>query len=819
VPQITLDAYSSPKYDEYSFKYFQTDFNNAGLNFDTTNMLVTSSTGFQYDLSDYLTNGRFLALGLTTGDDIITKDQSVYLDVFYFGGHDVINSSVHSIDTSVSVDGNGIARWAGYQNGESLYFSGGPGYTGNATVNIDAFNNLNINIFDDTGTTGTITGKNIERINISGIGDHTVVGNDFEHMFRFNSAGTDVLTAGGGRDFISIGTNAVDITFTDYEEGEWISLDRGWGFDPTQFASQLQARVVDQADGKYTYFSVINASVGDKVDFLKVAGEFSVDQIHLGYRGSEPYSDGNDLFFTLKENSTFTPQVSLNAYNVPNYDLYNFASSFAVKSPDNNIYFDSATMQVLSSDGLQYDLSEYQTNGRFLAIRGTIGDDVFKTDSSLAFFDVEYIGGNDVYLSDVHDINTNVVVDSSGVARWSSIGGSNIDSLQFLGASYVANKMVNIDAFNNLNINIFDDTGTTGTITGKNIERLNFIGTGNHTVVGNDFEHMFRFNSTGTDVLTAGGGRDFISIGRNAVDITFTDYEEGEWISLDRGWGFDPTQFASQLQARVVDQADGKYTYFSVINAGVGDKIDFLKVAGEFSVDQIHLGYRGEEPYSDGNDLFFTLTSVLPEVTGTDGRDTLVGGRDAEIIFGEAGGDTILGRGGNDELYGGSGRDNLRGGSGDDILNGGDGHDTLYGGAGSDFLFGGAGRDELKGNKGADTLEGGLGKDLLYAGVDSDMDTFVFRQIEDSAKGRNSDEIFQFDSGEDKIDLQFIDANTLLVGDQSFEFSEGRAAHSIWVKESDRDLLVRGDVDGDARHDFEIVLNNLSDITEYDFIL
>ena len=511
VPQITLDAYSSPKYDEYSFKYFQTDFNNAGLNFDTTNMLVTSSTGFQYDLSDYLTNGRFLALGLTTGDDIITKDQSVYLDVFYFGGHDVINSSVHSIDTSVSVDGNGIARWAGYQNGESLYFSGGPGYTGNATVNIDAFNNLNINIFDDTGTTGTITGKNIERINISGIGDHTVVGNDFEHMFRFNSAGTDVLTAGGGRDFISIGTNA--------------------------------------------------------------------------------------------------------------------------------------------------------------------------------------------------------------------------------------------------------------------------------------------------------------------VDITFTDYEEGEWISLDRGWGFDPTQFASQLQARVVDQADGKYTYFSVINAGVGDKIDFLKVAGEFSVDQIHLGYRGEEPYSDGNDLFFTLTSVLPEVTGTDGRDTLVGGRDAEIIFGEAGGDTILGRGGNDELYGGSGRDNLRGGSGDDILNGGDGHDTLYGGAGSDFLFGGAGRDELKGNKGADTLEGGLGKDLLYAGVDSDMDTFVFRQIEDSAKGRNSDEIFQFDSGEDKIDLQFIDANTLLVGDQSFEFSEGRAAHSIWVKESDRDLLVRGDVDGDARHDFEIVLNNLSDITEYDFIL
>jgi Ca2+-binding RTX toxin-like protein len=220
----------------------------------------------------------------------------------------------------------------------------------------------------------------------------------------------------------------------------------------------------------------------------------------------------------------------------------------------------------------------------------------------------------------------------------------------------------------------------------------------------------------------------------------------------------------------------------------------------------------------------FTLTvsnvnDAMPEIIGSNKRDILIGSRDAEKFYGEAGGDTILGRGGNDEIYGGSGRDTLRGGSGDDVLDGGDGHDTLQGGAGSDFLFGGAGRDELKGNAGADTLEGGLGRDFLYAGVDNDVDTFVFRHLEDSGRGRNSDQIFQFDSGEDKIDLQFIDANTLLVGDQSFEFSEGRAAHSIWVTDSKRDLLVRGDVDGDARHDFEIVLNNLSDISEYDFIL
>ncbi|MDG1371786.1 MAG: hypothetical protein P8Q48_16370 [Paracoccaceae bacterium] len=303
-PKISFDAYGFQGYDEYSFENFQVGADNVGLEFDASTLLVTSSDGYQYDLSEYQTNGRSLGLGLTNGNDTINfSANAFYFDIHYLGGNDTISSPVHFIDTNVTVDANGIARWAGSgsQIIESLYFNQGPGYSGNATVSIDANNNLNINIFDDTGTTGTISGKNIERINVSGDGDHTVFGNDFENMFRFDSTGTDIFTAGGGRDFISIGKRAGDITFTDYQEGEWISLDRGWGFNTTQFAQELQSKVVDHPEGEYTYFSVSNSGVGDKINFLKVAGAYSIDQIHLGYRGSMPFSDGNDLFFTLKE--------------------------------------------------------------------------------------------------------------------------------------------------------------------------------------------------------------------------------------------------------------------------------------------------------------------------------------------------------------------------------------------------------------------------------------------------------------------------------------------------------------------------------------
>jgi Ca2+-binding RTX toxin-like protein len=66
-------------------------------------------------------------------------------------------------------------------------------------------------------------------------------------------------------------------------------------------------------------------------------------------------------------------------------------------------------------------------------------------------------------------------------------------------------------------------------------------------------------------------------------------------------------------------------------------------------------------------------------VTGTDGDDTLIGGR---------GGDTLVGEAGNDLLNGNTGKDTLLGGEGNDLLAGQGGSDVLTGGAGNDEFFG-----------------------------------------------------------------------------------------------------------------------------------
>ena len=162
----------------------------------------------------------------------------------------------------------------------------------------------------------------------------------------------------------------------------------------------------------------------------------------------------------------------------------------------------------------------------------------------------------------------------------------------------------------------------------------------------------------------------------------------------------------------------------------------------------------------------------------------------------------------------------IKGNNGNDTLYGMNGNDKLYGGNNNDKLYGDAGNDLLKGDKGADTLEGGSGKDKLYAGVDTDTDTFVFKNISDSIKGSKKDLIYNFDSGEDLIDLSFIDADTSTNGNQEFEFSNTKAtANSIWIKDTGSHLLVRADVTGDTSHDFEIQINNIDDIYVDDFIL
>ena len=142
------------------------------------------------------------------------------------------------------------------------------------------------------------------------------------------------------------------------------------------------------------------------------------------------------------------------------------------------------------------------------------------------------------------------------------------------------------------------------------------------------------------------------------------------------------------------------------INAGNGDNV--IRTDGA--------GTDGAE-----NDRFDNiLTGISEDVKireGTDGKDTLTGGRKDDLIFGQEGKDVIKGK------------------KGDDILSGGAGNDTLVGGNGKDTFA-------LTLDEGIDTVKDFSGKDRIL--------------IEDAFGSATSTDQFTYDNDTGEL---FFDAS------------------------------------------------------------
>lgn len=163
------------------------------------------------------------------------------------------------------------------------------------------------------------------------------------------------------------------------------------------------------------------------------------------------------------------------------------------------------------------------------------------------------------------------------------------------------------------------------------------------------------------------------------------------------------------------------------------------------------------------------------------------------------------GRGGADRITGNAAANQLDGKAGDD---------TLRGLGGDDFLYGRNGNDTLEGGRGSDTLSGGGGSD-----------TFVFAALADSTR-TGSDRIVDFEVGVDLIDLSRIDANALTAAiDDAFAFvgavAFGGAAGELRavINRAGTITTLAGDVDGDGKADFRIILTGSIALDMGDFIL
>ena len=231
----------------------------------------------------------------------------------------------------------------------------------------------------------------------------------------------------------------------------------------------------------------------------------------------------------------------------------------------------------------------------------------------------------------------------------------------------------------------------------------------------------------------------------------------------------------------------------------VAEKGSVTFLAGQ-TVAAVHVDIKGDG-LNEANE-YFSLVVKPPQFLSHDpaahvGRMTIV--NDDSIN------ETIRGTKGNDRLFGQEGNDTLFGLDKNDQLDGGKGHDVLWGGNGLDKLIGGAGSDDL---------HGGAGKDM-----------FIFKSAsETTVKASGRDEIFDFSAKEkDRIDLSDIDANSKAKGNQHFDFigtnDFTKTAGELHYAKQGHDVIVSGDINGDGKADFALLVDDTQSLNASSFLL
>ena len=153
-----------------------------------------------------------------------------------------------------------------------------------------------------------------------------------------------------------------------------------------------------------------------------------------------------------------------------------------------------------------------------------------------------------------------------------------------------------------------------------------------------------------------------------------------------------------------------------------------------------------------------------------------------------------------------------KGTSGADVYVGTNFKDRYDGGLGADHISGGNGSDVLEGGSGKDTLIGGNGDDILRGGTGND--TFVFLSAaEASGAGTLIDQITDFQTGQDKIDLSAFMAGGHFNGPGPLVAGAGPQ-----VSYDRANALLLGDTNGDGVADFRIYLNTSPAVAATDFI-
>jgi Ca2+-binding RTX toxin-like protein len=259
-----------------------------------------------------------------------------------------------------------------------------------------------------------------------------------------------------------------------------------------------------------------------------------------------------------------------------------------------------------------------------------------------------------------------------------------------------------------------------GTDNSETINASDGVTNGADTIFGLGGNDLI-FGLGGNDLIKGGGGADTISGGSGTDTAEYSDSNEGVFVNLQSGDGFDGTA-----------EGDILVSIENVTGSDHDDRLignNGINVLNGLDDNDILKGFGGDDTLDggDGDD----------ELAGGAGADFLIGGSGSDtatynqsavgvVVWlqgllpvghnGDAEGDqfvsieNITGSGYGDDLRGNSLANVLRGLNGNDILNGGTGSDTLIGGAGDDTY--------IVDNMGDVVTEaGGQGNDVVLTSV------------------------------------------------------------------------------------------------------
>lgn len=290
------------------------------------------------------------------------------------------------------------------------------------------------------------------------------------------------------------------------------------------------------------------------------------------------------------------------------------------------------------------------------------------------------------------------------------------------------------------------------------------------------------------------------------------------------------------------------------LDGGLG--VDTASYASASAAVRVSLGESGQQNTRGAG---LDRLSGVENLVGSDFDDRLTGNRGANTLDGGMGNDRMAGGGGNDRFTGGMGNDNASGGSGADrfFATANDGNDRYDGGGGRDLLDASAiagaitvdlvlGRASGAG-MGSDTLFGiedaigGSGNDVFTASEAANRftgggggDRFVFQSKAAAGILAARDEIADYQTGSDQLDVSGIDANQSMLGNQAFAFAgliasvsgglgnlaRGAIGFRYFTDASGREhTLVEANTGGSTAADLQIDLIGHHLLTSVDFVL